>query len=59
MVGEVCEREITKYNFDSITNSSHNSSTAESLERSEDDVKLQIAVSLTLLVGVIQVCIEL
>lgn len=55
MVGEVCDREVAKYSFDSIENSSSNSSTGD--DRKElDDIKLQIAVSLTLLVGVIEVC---
>ncbi len=57
MVGEVCDREIAKYSFDSTGNSSTNSSTGgESVESLKDAKKLQIAVSLTLLVGVIQVC---
>ena len=52
MVGEVCDRELTKYSFDSTGNSSNVSTNPES---TQDDIKLEIAVSLTLLVGVIQV----
>ena len=50
MVGEVCEREVSKYTDDSTGNSS-NSSVVDA-----EDIKLQVAVSLTFLVGVIQVC---
>ena len=56
MVGEVCDREIAKYSFDSGNSSTNSSTGGESVESLEDAKKLQIAVSLTLLVGVIQVC---
>ena len=52
MVGEVCDREISKYNFVSTENSSNMSTNTES---SPEDIKLEIAVALTLLVGIIQV----
>lgn len=60
MVGEVCDREISssKYGFET-GNSSTNSSFKNNLGVSEADFKLKIAVSLTLLVGVIQVRMKL
>jgi hypothetical protein len=60
MVGEVCDREVTKHLPGSMGNLSFNSSTGDNLDSSMtmDDVKLQIAISLTLLVGIIQVSMK-
>ncbi|CAB4043924.1 sulfate transporter-like isoform X1, partial [Paramuricea clavata] len=59
MVGEVCDREVTKHLPGSMGNLSLNSSTGDNLDSSMDDAKLQIAISLTLLVGIIQAAMGL
>ena len=51
MVGEVCEKQLKQYSFGNLSSNI----SAEDKEKFEDEVKLEIAISLTLMVGMIQV----
>ena len=51
MVGEVCEKQLREHNFANLTLNISN----EDKQKLEDELKLEIAISLTLMVGMIQV----
>ena len=52
MVGEACEKQLEQHDFGNVSSNW----SVEVKAKLEDEVKLEIAISLTLMVGIIQVC---
>ena len=52
MVGEACEKQLEQHDFGNVSSNW----SIEVKAKLEDEVKLEIAISLTLMVGIIQVC---